>query len=78
MKSKTKNSTKMKKTTTAKSFKVGTHEGQILASVPYTQEDLKNSILIVSLLVNLIVLILWIMTKTSTDYAYLVALSIVQ
>lgn len=74
MKSKTKNITKK----TSKAFAVGSHEGQIFASVPYTQEDLKNSILIISVLINISLLILWVLTQLRADYAYQVALTIVQ
>lgn len=71
MKAKTKKSTT---NSTSKAFAVGTHEGQVFASVPYTLEDFKNSLLIVSLLVNFAVLILWLMTQVDTAYAYQVAL----
>lgn len=74
MKSKTQKVTKK----TSKAFAVGSHEGQIFASVPYTFEDFKNSILIVSLLVNAAVLILWILTQIHSDYALQVALAIVR
>ncbi len=74
MKSKTKNSTKK----TSKAFAVGSHEGQVFASVPYTQEDLKNSILILSILINVAFLILWVLTQLRADYAYQIALAIVQ
>ncbi len=74
MKSKTKNSTNKK----SKAFAVGSHDGQVFASVPYTQEDLKNALLILSLLVNAIFLILWVLTQLRYDYAYLIALAILQ
>lgn len=63
---------------TPKAFAVGTHEGLIFASVPYTLEDLKNAVLIVSLLINAALLILWIMTQVSSIYAGQVAQALVQ
>lgn len=63
---------------TPRAFAVGTHEGQIFASVPYTQEDLKNAVLAVSLLINAFLLILWITTQVSSIYAYQVAQALVQ
>ncbi|MDO8335302.1 MAG: hypothetical protein Q7T74_00775 [Candidatus Saccharibacteria bacterium] len=67
-----------KVTNKSKAFAVGTHEGQIFASVPYTSEDFKNSLLIVSLLVNASIFILWILTQVHSDYALTVAQAIVQ
>ncbi len=74
MKSKIKNNIKTK----SKAFSVGSHEGQIFASVPYTQEDLKNSVLIISVLINIAFLILWVLTQIRTDYAYQVAVALLQ
>ena len=57
----------------SKAFAVGSHEGQIFAHVPYTLEDFKNSVLVVSLAINVAFLILWILTQLDSDYAYQVA-----
>jgi hypothetical protein len=57
----------------SKAFPVGSHQGQIFASVPYTAEDFKNSLLIVSLAVNLFLFTLWLTTQVSQDYALAVA-----
>ncbi len=76
MKSNTKKATK--KTATAKAYAVGSREGLIFASVPYTLEDFKNALLIVSLLVNAAFLILWILTQIHTTYAMQVANSLLQ
>lgn len=68
-----------KKTTKkVQSFKVGTKENMILASVPYTFEDFKNSLLIVSVLINLFFLAGWLTIQVSQDYAYVVAQSLIQ
>lgn len=73
MKAKTK-----KATTKNQAFTVGSHEGQIFASVPYTLEDFKNALLIVSILVNVSIFIVWIMTQVHPEYAYYIAWSLVQ
>lgn len=73
MKSNIKNTNKK-----SKAFAVGSHDGQIFASVPYTQEDLKNSVLIVSVLVNLAFLILWILTQVQASYAYHIANALIR
>ncbi len=73
-----KSNTKKASTKTSKAFAVGSHEGQIFASVPYTQEDFKNSLLIVSLLVNASLLILWILTQVHSGYALQVAQALAQ
>lgn len=62
---------------TSKAFAVGSHDGQVFASVPYTQEDLKNSILIVSVAINAVFLILWIMTQLNMSYTYQIALALI-
>lgn len=54
---------------TNKAFQVGTRENVVLASVPYTAEDFKNSLLIVSLLVNAFVFTTWITVQVSSDFA---------
>lgn len=73
---------KNKKTTTKKqesqSFRVGTKENIVLASVPYTFEDFKNSLLIVSLLVNVFFLAGWLTIQVSQEYALVVAQSLIQ
>lgn len=73
-----KSNTKKVSTKNSKAFAVGSHDGQIFASVPYTQEDFKNSLLIVSLLVNASILILWILTQVHSAYALLIAQALVQ
>lgn len=65
------------KNTQRKAFQVGTHHEQILATVPYTAEDFKNSLLIVSVLVNLLVFTTWLVTQVSGTYAQAVASLIV-
>lgn len=67
-----------KTTQKSKNFVLGTREGQIFASVPYTQEDFKNSILIFSVLLNVALLIVWVLTQLRSDYAYTIALAILQ
>ena len=74
MKSNTKKTTKK----TAKAYAVGSREGMIFASVPYTLEDFKNALLIVSVLINVTFLILWILTQVHTEYAVVVANSLLQ
>lgn len=78
MKSNTKNTTKKTTKKTAQAYAVGSREGMIFASVPYTLEDFKNALLIVSLLVNAAVLILWILTQVHTAYAVAVADTLLQ
>ena len=56
-----------------KVFHVGTREGVLMASVPYTREDFKNSLLIVSVGVNLFFLIGWLTTQVSSVYAGAIA-----
>ncbi len=63
--------------TTAKTFAVGSREGQIFAQVPYTVQDFKNSLLIVSLSINIFLLALWLTTQVSDAYAMSVARLIV-
>lgn len=75
MKKKTKTS---KKSLTArirgdKVFHVGTRDGVLMASVPYTQEDFKNSLLIVSVVINLFFLITWLTTQVNAEYAVAIA-----
>lgn len=65
-----------KTTKKSQAFAVGTHEGQVFASVPYTQEDLKNALLIVSLTINAAFLILYILTQIDSSYTYQIALSL--
>jgi hypothetical protein len=60
--------TKLSKLST-KAFLVGSHEGQLFASVTYTSQDFKNSLLIVSVAINLFILTLWLTTQVSQDYA---------
>ncbi len=57
----------------AKSFAVGSHNGQIFAQVPYTAQDFKNSILIVSLSINMFLLTLWLTAQVSNAYAGAIA-----
>lgn len=59
--------------TTAKTFAVGTLEGQIMAQEPYTTHDFKNAVLIVSLLINIFFLALWLTTQVNQTYAFDVA-----
>lgn len=54
-------------------FHVGSRENVLMASVPYTSEDFKNSLLIVSLLINLFFLIGWLLAQVSTVYAVEIA-----
>lgn len=73
MKSKTKKTTQK----ISKAFAVGSHDGQIFAHVPYTQEDFKNSLLIVSVMINVAFLILWILMQLNIAYTYQIALALV-
>ena len=73
-----KQKTKTPKKSTKKPFEVGSHEGQVHVAVPYTYEDFKNSVLIVSLAVNSFFLIGWLTTQVSSTYAVAVAQAIVQ
>ena len=70
---KTRNKTLAEKVRGNKVFHVGTREGVLMASVPYTQQDFKNSLLVVSVMVNLFFFIGWLMTQVSTDYAHAIA-----
>lgn len=72
------NNKKTTKKQEAQSFKVGTKENVVLASVPYTFEDFKNSLLIVSILVNMFFLTGWLTIQVSQEYALVVAQSLVQ
>lgn len=69
-----------KKVTSKKmtAFAVGSHDGQIFTSVPYTLEDFKNSLLVVSLGINMIILVLWLLVAVSSDHAAAVARLILQ
>ena len=70
---KTRNKTLIEKVRGEKVFHVGTRDGVLMASVPYTREDFKNSLLIVSVVVNLFFLITWLTTQVSADYALAIA-----
>jgi hypothetical protein len=72
----THNTTKKTVTKTKKAtgtFAVGTRAGQIFAQVPYTSLDFKNSLLIVSLSINVFIFTLWLTTQVSNAYAFHVA-----
>jgi len=73
-----KSKTKKTKKTAIKSFAVGTNPGQVFASVPYTSEDFKNSLLIVSLIVNAFVLTTWLTLQVSDQAALTVAQALVR
>lgn len=77
MKKQTTKTTTKKNTTkssaVASSYIVGSHNGQIFAQVPYTVDDFKNALLIVSLAVNVFLLALWLSTQVSQDYAVAIA-----
>lgn len=77
MKQKIKKTTK-KLTTKSRAFAIGSHSGILMASVPYTQNDFKNSLLIVSVVVNTFLLTAWVSTLVSAEYAYTIAQAIVQ
>lgn len=64
-------------TADVRELKIGTHEGQVFTLVPRTLEDFKNALLIVSLLVNLFLLIGWLVTRVSQDYAYVIASALI-
>ena len=74
----TKKATKKVHTNAPQAFAVGNHDGQILAAVPYTLEDFKNSLLVVSLAVNLVILVVWLLTVVSGTHASAVAQFILQ
>ncbi len=65
--------TNIKNATASASYIVGSHNGQIFAQVPYTVDDFKNALLIVSLSVNVFLLALWLSTQVSQDYAVAIA-----
>lgn len=69
----TKKATKKVASKRMTAFAVGSHEGQIFTSVPYTLEDFKNSLLVVSLGVNMVILVLWLLVAVSNDHAATVA-----
>lgn len=77
MKHKNKTTTK---TTTIRSqaFPVGTRENLIFASIPYTENDFKNSLLIVSVLINIFLLIAWISVQVDSGFANTIAQSLVR
>ncbi len=62
----------------AKSFAVGTKPGQVFASVPYTSEDFKNSLLIVSLVANVFILTVWVTLQVSDEAASTIAQTLVR
>lgn len=79
MKSNTNKSKKSNtRTASKKGFAVGMNQGQVFASVPYTSEDFKNSLLIVSLIVNMFILTAWIVVQVNETYALTVAQSLVK
>lgn len=73
MKQQTKTPKQTKTSKLTKAFPAGSHEGQLFASVTYTSQDFKNSLLIVSLAINLFILTLWLTTQVSQAYAVTLA-----
>jgi hypothetical protein len=64
----------MKKTNKNKhAFQVGTHDQQVLVTVPHTAEDFKNSLLIVSVVLNIAVLTTWLVTQVNGESANAIA-----
>lgn len=80
MKQNKKTTTKNNKTTRAQATAsaVGSRKDVILASLPYSQNDFKNSLLIVSLMVNAFFLSAWLTTLVSADFAYVIGRAIAQ
>ncbi len=67
----------MKKTkNTQRAFQVGTHDNQVVMTVPHTAEDFKNSLLIVSITANLFVFTTWLVTQVSGESAQALAVFI--